>query len=724
MNIPIHRLIVLPMAVTVAIVVADGCLCLHEKVLLHSSQACRDPRFKSKPIPCGPDAATHSNYVVTVAHPFYLRHWLGPLNAAAYAQAPWKEDAALLLREETFGLAYGWTGAMANIRAKTVPLIERGCTCPAIRWMYAVYLEREKREEEARKLMQQLSDEVATNSFCTSPLKAFAAYGVMRLSSNETSEARLVDALATTLTDGSFKTNETRVAWDFLDRCDMRKNPRLLAKLDALGVSAIDPWFALMMRGQAAYDKAWAARGGGYASTVTEEGWGGYNTAIQEAQDCLTKAWERHPDIPDAAVLMIDCSRGNREACRMWFDRAVAAQMDKGAAYSSYRFTLRPRWGGSLSRMRAFAEECLNTQRFDTEVPLQYVMGLYDMADETKEGWQAIFQQPGAYEQCRHVLTNDLAKSFGRNWIGARYYNTALAYTACAVNDYDEAWRVFGNLRTPDGNYAFDNRIRPPPPSHDVMMTLIPAMNGPNKDALRAADKLARTGAEEEALSAFRALIESKRLTDDELDGASYWALELGKRQACAHGEWFSLIPACSTPYLDGPWISFHNSWTFSNQTFRTESQNGLLASNIALPRDVRYELAVAPINSDPLAPCYFGFSLDSKPGTTLEGPVLWLARNKGAWTTSWVRRFGSEARNSRTIATEQTLDLGATNVLHISVISRDNKVTTSVNGRQTCDNLDLSAFFYDTLRSGRLPYLFGSQVVLTEWRMRQVAGE
>ena len=35
-------------------------------------------------------------------------------------------------------------------------------------------------------------------------------------------------------------------------------------------------------------------------------------------------------------------------------------------------------------------------------------------------------------------------------------------------------------------------------------------------------------------------------------------------------------------------------------------------------------------------------------------------------------------------------------------------------------DKLDFSDLFYDRLRSGRLPYLFGSSVILTEWRMRQ----
>jgi hypothetical protein len=271
---------------------------------------------------------------------------------------------------------------------------------------------------------------------------------------------------------------------------------------------------------------------------------------------------------------------------------------------------------------------------------------------------------------------------------------------------------------------AYDKGLRPPPPFHDIAMTMISGMNGPNKAVMRAADRLAREGREEQALASFTALAESRKLADDEIDALAYWVTELGKRRACASNEWFSLIQTHTTPFLDGPWISYNNSWRFSNQTWRTDSKNGLLGSTVALPREVAYELTFAPLDPDPQAPCHFGFALDSKPGTTVEGPVLWLSRDKGQWSSAWVRRFGSDARSSRPLSAVQTLAGGATNAFHLSITSQGDKVTAAVNGETLCSQLDFSEVFYDRLRSGRLPYLFGSKVALTEWKFRRLKAD
>lgn len=674
--------------------------------------------YQPHPIPSAPDAPTGSNYIATVAQPWYLRHWLEPFKTSGEAHAPWKDDALRLLQEETFGLAYGWRTAMNDIRCQTPPLIERGCMYPVIRWMYAMHLESQKKNGEALKVLDKLNQDMSAETNWPSPLRALAVYGVMQLSSNATTEANLVDALVTTLSDGSFKTNETRVVWEFLKRCDMDRNPKLLERLSAPTPPPVDHWFALMMRARQAFDRAWTARGGGYAYTVSDEGWDGYRKGIKEASELLTRAWMLHPENPDAAVLMIDCSRGVPDECRRWFDRAVAAQMDALDAYSSYRFTLRPRWGGSLPAMEAFAEECLNTKRFDTRVPLQYVVGLYNVADEMGEEWQAVFQKQGVYEQCQTILSNDLACTFGANWIGRRYDCTALAYTAYAAGDYDAAWKAHAGLRNPAGQYGFDKRIRPPSPFNHVAISLISAMNGPNKTAMRAADRLARTRPPDEALAAFRTLSDGNRLTEEERDGVCYWNVELGKRRACANGETFSLLQPPMTHFPGGPWISYYNSWQSSNLTLRTESKNGLMALAIVLPRNIRYELTFAPIRPNETAPCHFGFALDSKPDTTLEGPVLWLARGNGAWSAQWMRRFGPDARRSRPLSDVTRLNLEGVPEIRLVLTVKDNRVTALINGKTIAENLDLSGAFYDTLESGRLPYLFGSNVVLSDWRM------
>ncbi len=49
------------------------------------------------------------------------------------------------------------------------------------------------------------------------------------------------------------------------------------------------------------------ARGGGYANTVTKEGWQGFSEHLAQARSDLTDAWNLHPDFPLAPCRMIYC---------------------------------------------------------------------------------------------------------------------------------------------------------------------------------------------------------------------------------------------------------------------------------------------------------------------------------------------------------------------------------------------------------------------------------
>ena len=56
---------------------------------------------------------------------------------------------------------------------------------------------------------------------------------------------------------------------------------------------------------------------------------------------------------------------------RMWFDRAVTIRADYIRAYDSFIEYLQPRWCGSESHLAAFGKSCLDTGRFDTNIPDQ-----------------------------------------------------------------------------------------------------------------------------------------------------------------------------------------------------------------------------------------------------------------------------------------------------------------------------------------------------------------
>lgn len=157
-------------------------------------------------------------------------------------------------------------------------------------------------------------------------------------------------------------------------------------------------WLACTLRGNLHVRKGWLARGGGWSSTVTQAGWEGFFTELRAARDLFTKAWKLKPEVPYAAAEMItvaatveDGSAGNM---REWFDRAVAARFDYFPAYGSLTWFLRPRWGGSVGKMAAFALACTDTGRFDTEVPRRSLRILRDVIEEIGGQWQQLYHDP------------------------------------------------------------------------------------------------------------------------------------------------------------------------------------------------------------------------------------------------------------------------------------------------------------------------------------------
>jgi hypothetical protein len=150
--------------------------------------------------------------------------------------------------------------------------------------------------------------------------------------------------------------------------------------------SELPEWVRLTLSGHVEIRLAWQARGGGYANTVTEEGWKGFHEHLAMAETELTKAWNLQPDRPEAATLMIEVvmatEPGPSDSVRLWFDRAIAAQFDYLPAYAAVRRAYLPRWNGSLELLLGFGRICRDTHRYDTAVPLQFIHTLQDVVDE------------------------------------------------------------------------------------------------------------------------------------------------------------------------------------------------------------------------------------------------------------------------------------------------------------------------------------------------------
>jgi GYF domain 2 len=171
-------------------------------------------------------------------------------------------------------------------------------------------------------------------------------------------------------------------------------------------------WLALALDGERHVDLAWQARGNGYADKVTQKGWQGFSQHLDQARTSFTAAWELRPELPLPACRMITVAMGDSdlEEMRLWFDRAVAAQIDVPEAWKNFKWGLRPRWHGSLEAMRAFGVAAVDTKRFDTDVPRKFFDVVKDLESEldTPPG-QHIYGRPDLWPHFQRLYEGYIA---------------------------------------------------------------------------------------------------------------------------------------------------------------------------------------------------------------------------------------------------------------------------------------------------------------------------
>lgn len=210
----------------------------------------------------------------------------------------------------------------------------------------------------------------------------------------------------------------------------------------------VDPWIDCMVRGRYHIAVGWEARGGGYANSVTEEGWEVFHRELSTAADYLMRAYELHPDYPEAATYMIHVrmTSAGELSEEEWFLRAVNGQFDYYLAYHMYLQALRPRWGGSHKAMLKFGTACLGTKRFDTQVPRVYLESLREIAADYTTGgsWVKPFQKRGVYKKVQRYFESTLNSPRE----GLDYYreNSAYALYAWACGEFEDAREIINEL--------------------------------------------------------------------------------------------------------------------------------------------------------------------------------------------------------------------------------------------------------------------------------------
>ncbi len=130
------------------------------------------------------------------------------------------------------------------------------------------------------------------------------------------------------------------------------------------------------LKGDFYVDYAWEARGGGWASSVTEDSWKHFKDRLEIAAVALTSAYEVEPLHKKASLRMMSVELGQnqgRERLDLWYRRAREADPDSMEVIRSKLWYLMPRWHGSHEDMRQFGHELFVEGDWETSAPMHLI---------------------------------------------------------------------------------------------------------------------------------------------------------------------------------------------------------------------------------------------------------------------------------------------------------------------------------------------------------------
>jgi tetratricopeptide (TPR) repeat protein len=437
-----------------------GLLCLAISVLAFVAQVGRAE------IPAGPDVPTNRDFITAkkahftrvILEPYIARR---PIDKSGSAANDPVESYLTLWIEHC---ADGFTSQNNDsLEYKGRQIADVGCDDPIFLYCHGRALEEQGSLEESLDFLKRARDDLPDSAY---PIdyQCWAADHVSavlkRLGRNkeaEPVESQAVELAIATITNGDFHSDEQRLLFDAIQ--PMVKNypdEGVGRLLDAItGNTAVSLWLQHMVAGEHEITLAWKARGSGWASEVTQEGQKGFKEHIEKARDHLSAAWELDKQAPEPAAEMITVAMSGAdpvgEAPRLWFDRAVGAQLDYIPAYNNFENSLLPRWGGSHEAMYLFGRECLKTKRFDTFVPYHHLATFQRILNDTGSDFD-IFLAPGVYEDVIELADGYInqEKDWSRHW-----YRSLKVAAAARSGRWEDARRFLDELDGQPDNDAF-----------------------------------------------------------------------------------------------------------------------------------------------------------------------------------------------------------------------------------------------------------------------------
>lgn len=161
-------------------------------------------------------------------------------------------------------------------------------------------------------------------------------------------------------------------------------------------------WFRFC--GDAEVWRGWGERGGGWASSVTEKGFQGFEEHLDKAEKFLTKAWQMNSNSAQTAYLMMQVELGQgqgRSRMETWFQRAMTLETNYYDAAHLMSFYLEPRWYGSEAAALSFARSCVASDKWGGQVPLVLVKLHHSLANYYQQTNSAYWQQPQVWRDVK-----------------------------------------------------------------------------------------------------------------------------------------------------------------------------------------------------------------------------------------------------------------------------------------------------------------------------------
>lgn len=187
---------------------------------------------------------------------------------------------------------------------------------------------------------------------------------------------------------------------------------------------------------------AWAARGSGYADTVTEKKWNLFNDRINKAyeyvknppadssKDCMHRYY---------VLLLIGRAQGwNRQKYEALFQKAVSFEPSYYANYFAEVFYLLPRWHGNDGEWQKFADEAVKLTPKSEGMTIYTRILMYVWAqDEFKE-----FHEPDiSWKKMKQGF-----RDIDRNYPNSSFISNLFCMFACIAGDKDTAVKLFKRI--------------------------------------------------------------------------------------------------------------------------------------------------------------------------------------------------------------------------------------------------------------------------------------